>query len=739
MVKRDLGREIVSLVHHVELNDSGWYKKANARITSGVAISIGGVATRQELVDALHKVGLEDASAWIDQQIEYLLSQQVFIRVQDGKYRVSEAARDQIAKESHAANQEAEECRNLFVDLCQSSCPDVEAEKAWGLFSLALSRAISISGANTFKMLEGRSMYYAADWIKVFVKQFDEVHWQGLETVVSAFFKSDSAACRAQVLRYMSASLYQEARRLTPAVLQKLTSGTKKRKLVRIILDTNFVFSVLELHDNPANEAANALVRLAEQKNEFLEVRLYVLPGTISEAVETLVIQKERVERIRTTQAMVNAAVRSPMSSIIERFFSAARSSPGLSAEAFFGPYIHGLKEILATRSIKTLEASPAVYNQRPDVVDDLADERARQENLPEMKRKPYATLLHDVVFWHVIQDRRQTMDTSPLDVEYWGVTIDWRLIGFDQRKRAALSLKMPSVLFPTNLVQLLQFWLPRNEDLERSLVESLGISAFLRSFDTEDERATIRILESLSRYAELDDLPEAVIAPILANQALRARIREGDLKDSALLELINQELIAEVVAAREKSIDLESKLGLASLVEEGLSKQAQELESRVQEETVAKQTALQNLTRTEAEAMKVAERLALVEAALETTAQQLNIRREQQIVLAAYTIVLFVTFLAAAGAYVVAKKGSPSTEIPALFATMFGSFYLLAIAAEYYARSRNLAREWRFHTWAIRARKATGVLLAITLVGLYQSSISDYFKSLMQNVGSNS
>lgn len=736
MGKRDLGGEIVSLVHHVELNDSGWYKKANARITIGIAVSIGGVASRQELVDALLKIGLEDAVSWIDQQIEHLLSQKIFVRTQDGRFKVSEEARSRFDEESREANREADECRALFIELCQAECPKLDAGKAWTLFSLALSRAISSSGANTFKMLQGRDMFYAADWIKVFIKQFDEAHWQGLDAVISSFFKSDSAACRAQILRYMSASLYQEARRVTPAVLQKLTSGTKKRKVIRIILDTNFVFSVLELHDNPANEAASALVRLAEQRNDFLEVKLYVLPGTINEAVETLVIQKEKVERIRTTQAMVNAAVRAPLSSITERFFAEAKKSPGLTAEAFFGPYIHGLKEILGARSIKTLEASPAVYNQRQDVVDDLADERKRQENLPEQRRKPYATLLHDVVFWHVIQDRRQVAVTSPLDVEYWGVTVDWRLIAFDKRKREALSLNMPSVLFPTNLVQLLQFWLPRNEDLERSLVDSLGISAFLRSFDAEDERATIRILQSLSRYAELEDLPEAVIAPILANQALRARIREGDLEDSALLEMINQELIAEVVAAREKSIGLEAKLGQASLLEESLSKQAQDLKDQLLIETSAKQAALQDLVRVEGEALKVGERLAVVEAALEAAAQSLQIKRGKQIVLAAYAAVFFFALAAGAAVYKLSSDHWSSVGLPSALATFFGSFYLLAILTEAILRRQNLVADWGFHKVAIAIRRATGGLLAISLIGIYQGSIYEYVKALLKGVG---
>lgn len=733
MAKRDLGAPLVSLVHHVELNDSGWYKKTNARITSGVALSLGGSATREQLLAALEKIGLDDAGVWLDQQIEYLISKAIFIRAADGAFKVSEAARRSMEQEAALSASEAEECKQIFLGLCDEACADLDADQAWTLFSLTLSKAISNAGANTFKLLQGRSMQHAADWIQVFVKKFDERYWQGLESVVSAFFRSESSACRSQILRYMSASLYNEARRLPPATLSKITSGHKAKKVVRIVLDTNFVFSALELHDNPANESAKALIRLAGKQNQFLEVRLFVLPGTIEEAVETLVIQKERIERIRATRSMVGAAVTAPLSSINMRFFAAARESPGLTADAFFDPYIHGMKEILKGRSISVLEASPAVYHQRQDVVDDVADETTRQAGWPEKRRKPYATLLHDVVFWHVIQDRRLSNITSPLDVDYWGVSIDWRFIAFDKRKRESLRLPLPTVLFPTNLVQLLQFWLPRDEDLEKSLVESLGISAFLRSFDAEDERATIRILQALSRYAELDDLPEEVIAPVLANQALRARIREGNLEDEKVLELIKQELIAEIVSARETAEKLREQLGYAAVETEALRGQSEEMAETIKAQVGGLKSVGEAFEQSERDRRELADRLKLVEDALVVERAASETSGKKRRIGVVYAAVLCASLFCGGGAYLAARQWEMGLfdQVLAVAAAVFGVAFVAGKIAERLIESRKWAIEWRFRSVSRWITNGAGWLLLGTAGTIAQDAISDHIRSL--------
>ena len=153
---------------------------------------------------------------------------------------------------------------------------------------------------------------------------------------------------------------------------------------------------------------------------------------------------------------MASAASTQPLPSIAKKFFDAAKRSPGLTAETFFRPYIDDLRTILRDKGINILETSHT-YTQRQDVVDDVLAEQERESlGLAERRRKGYDRLLHDAILWHVATDRRADNATSPFEVEYWAVSLDWRLIAFDTRKRASNATTLPVVLYPNNLVQLL-------------------------------------------------------------------------------------------------------------------------------------------------------------------------------------------------------------------------------------------------------------------------------------------
>ncbi|WJJ93755.1 hypothetical protein [Neopusillimonas aromaticivorans] len=383
---------------------------------------------------------------------------------------------------------------------------------------------------------------------------------------------------------------------------------------MKVVLDTNFIFSVLGLHDNPGDDSALSLVEMARNVRDKLDIRFYVLPGTLEEAKRVLIRQVEKISRIRTTKAMARAAVTQPLPSVAKKFFDAAKRIPGLTAETFFQPYIDDLRTILQGKGIAVLEAHPAIYNQRQDVIDDVQDELSREElELPEHKRKGYETLLHDAVLWHAVRDRRKSDLDAPFEVEFWAVSIDWRLMAFDRKKRFENASRLPVVLHPSNLVQLIQFWVPRNKELDDSLVDALRLPLFFQSFDPEDERATVKVLESISRFENVEDLPEQTIKLVLANKVLRGRIQEADASNDEVFELVREELLEEhkkTVSQLEaaKSTALSSKQELEveraermvteqerNAAEEALRKanaHKEEMESRISHEKAARELA---------------------------------------------------------------------------------------------------------------------------------------------------
>ena len=566
MVTRQLSPEVVSLIHHVSLNESGWWKKATSQVVLGVLWKKSTPIGREELqADLLRELGHTISEPSLTAQLQTLTAQGAIIEAQDGKLRLGEATRRALVAANQLTIAERDECLMSFTASCKNHVEALDPDMVWDYFRKGLASTVRLAGANLYHLLGDGNLERGKDWLTAFFKNFDIAHREGLRKVVADFFAPGNQPCRNQVLRMMSAQFFAEASQLNDATIKAL-EGDKKKRVIRIVLDTNFIFSVLDLHDNPSDGSALSLIALAAQAKRYLDIKFYVLPATIDEAQHVLADQLRAVERIRTTGSMARAALTQALSGIARRYFSAAAASNGLSPGEYFKPYIEDLRTILIDKGIAVLEAHPSVYNQRQDVVDDvLVEQEWEDQNIPEHRRKSYETLLHDVVLWHAVSDRRSSYIDSPFEIEYWAVSIDWRLVGFDRKKRDTGANKLPVVLHPSSLVQLIQFWVPRSVEMDASLVDSLSLPLYFQSFDIEDERATIKVLEAISRYENQSDISEATITKILANQALRARLRESTAANDVVFELVREEILAEHRLTVEKLGAAESSIQVLS------------------------------------------------------------------------------------------------------------------------------------------------------------------------------
>lgn len=544
---RTLSPEIVSLIHHVELNEAGWWKKANGQVLQGVLWKAQAPQTVTEIQATLrHEIGHNSHSEKdLTALLESLSGAGVVSRLPGPKYKLTERAFRELSVQRQEALAEHEACEKSFLTSCEEHCPELDATVVWTAFGRALSSAIQVMGANFYHLLADGRIERDVDWLADFLSKFEDKNHEGLRHIIAGFFDHTNSACRNQVLRRLTAHFYAEATQLTPETLASINNEKKKLSL-KLVLDTNFVFSVLQLHDNPADDAVLSLIEIAKEESTKLELKLYVLPGTLEEAQRVLANQVNIIHRVRTTAAIAQAAVSQPLPSIARKYFEAARNSPGLTPVEFFRPYIDDLKLILHSKGIGVLEAHPSIYNQRQDVVDDVLGEVERESTeLDEPRRKGYHTLLHDVVLWHAVNDKRSTGADSPLEIEYWAISIDWRLVAFDRFKRYVTGAKVPVVLHPSNLVQLIQFWIPRSAKLEESLVDSLSVPLFFQAFDPEDERATIQVLLALSRVENIGDFDDETLKVLLANRALRQRLRNSNEATDEALELVREELLS--------------------------------------------------------------------------------------------------------------------------------------------------------------------------------------------------
>lgn len=544
---RELPQDVVSLVHHVHLNQQGWWRKGVVQILAGLLwksdSSWSAAKLKKELFE---KFNVSMASDEIQDCLKSMSSAGTLNEVRDGEFRLSEVAARDLASQAASGEAEIQRAKNFFVQRLSELCGEaLQADQAWTIFVDELTLAVRHTGASTFNLLTGEALDRHEDWLIGFVNRFGDQYIDSLKQVVASFFSSANPDGKQYTLRLLSAYFFVESTQLSRRTIDSIDAKRSKRKL-SLYLDSNFIFSVLGLHDNPADDAALSLLELAKSAKTSIDINFFITPSTLEETQRTIHACMESAKRVQVSRALQVAASTAPLPSALRKYFSeSAKTSHVITAEEFFGPYARNLKTVLQAKGIQVdNEIDISKYRTDQRIVDDVLNIYEREQSRKVGRPKTYEAIEHDVILWHVVNDQRPKHTESPFDAEVWIVTVDTRLTAFDRRKTPR-HMGVPTALLPSNLAQLIQFWVPRSEQLEATLLDSLKLPLFFREFDREDEQVTMRILGALSRYEDVDDLGVETVRKLLVNEVLRQRIeQQSDATDDDDLGLIRDEVI---------------------------------------------------------------------------------------------------------------------------------------------------------------------------------------------------
>lgn len=542
VVAKPLSTELVSLINYVELNKIGWWKKATSQVILGYLWELDGNIDERQLRSKIKdEMNVDIPVENILTQIEYLLSSGKITK-RNGGYYLTEEVRRQLNLKVESANKEERDVEDSFRKIVKEHLGDVDTESYWHNFKSELISSVRRIGANTYSLLQSGRFFKTHDWLAGFLSKYLDSEHATLLKIVGEFFLKNNESARSYILKLLNAYFFVEASQLSKNTIDSLEK-TRKSKDVKIVLDTNFVFSILGLHENPADESATSLLSLAEKVGN-VKVRYYILPTTLEEIRKVVSYQLDNLKRHRYSPSLAKAAVQSGMrASIAAKYFAeSAKTENGLSPDAYFLPFTDGLLKNLESKGIKILEWPTLQYPTDERVISDQLTLWGREEKKPESKRKRYEAIEHDLIFWFSINDHRDGSADSALEETYWGVTIDWSMIHFDQVKRKRKESKLPVVLHPTNLVQLLQFWVPRDATLESGIMETIKLPLLFGDFDVNDEKATIELIQALSTYKNINDIEVEILSSMLADKALKQKIIDADSQNDKIIEIIESE-----------------------------------------------------------------------------------------------------------------------------------------------------------------------------------------------------
>ena len=731
---KTLAPELVPLVHHIELAKAGWSLRLTEQLATAVACSSSQAASAADLRFSIEKhYGVRATEDDVRRAIGTLSSQKILLEVEPGRFKASEAQRGALERHKTEAAELEKAAKAAFEQILTKR--GIEMADAWDTFhGHCLSPLITEVGARIYHVLSGEPPTAEHQrHVDSYVERYPAEQRENLASAVDEFIRSGSAAARGFILQHLHAHLLMSAASLPEATLIKLQTRLRSTTQFTLVIDTNVLFSLLDLHENPGNDPSRDLQTLMSLLKGKVNIQLAVLPLTLDEARRTLMYYKQKLSRVDVTPLLGRATLRSEnwLSGITQRFFQAAgQGRDRLSADAYFEPYLEDLLTIARNKGIELYNENTARYGMRQDVVDDILDRQAHEKSKGD-REKPYEAIHHDVVLWHCVADRRGAGSQGPLDATYWLVTLDFQLLGFDSFKHRDRASYVPVCIHPTVLVQLLQFWISKDTNVDEAMLNSLR-PMLPHRFDTEAEEVTVKILASLSRYENADNLGEATVAEILMNQALRQRMR-GEKDIDQQTKLVREAIIEEAERAKQalKNATNESERLHASLEDEQSHQAALAEELTAAQSRSEQQERLAEASKTTASGLR--EKMNVLKTQLKESQESalFAARHLAQIRFAAMAVGTLLFGVVVFGA--VAYRIAPSIGMPAMNSAIGGAVAWIALWIQLtHRRGQKLeaVREWPIYASLGRWRGWMWTGAGVILLGVASNRIYDALKS---------
>ncbi|MGL2963369.1 hypothetical protein ACSVH2_06070 [Flavobacterium sp. RSB2_4_14] len=594
-----LSSEIVSLVHHVKLNESGWWEKAIQNIIiSTFGINNNAPISEKEIYENLHnEIKTEIDIARLSKQFDVLKSKRIIISTADNLYLLSDETYNDF-NSSFTIQKEIEfEAENRFEELCVQLCPDIDSKKLWNeLNEHLIIPLIKEIGAKTYELISGVDSMNIEQYgqFQLFLTRYNGVKAR-VQALLLKYFDFTNEFVKKYILHQLNAYFFIEATNLNQQTVEKVYELSKSQSNLKIFVDTNFLLTLLDLHDNPSNDATSALLELIEEIKNKVIIKFYVLPKTVEEFQYLIKKFKSHLKKLKPTLNQAIAAEGTEeFTGIVKKYFHKCYEKNSiLDLDDYFDPYLDNFSVNIRKKGVEIQQDNMDKYATDSRVVDDLLEQVEYRydkyfkagkfqgltvEEKQERKNSIYDKFNHDCQIWYYVKDKRPAYIDSTKDVSNWILTLDFSFLEYDKFKQYNdTNTKISICLHPNEFISMLQFWVPRTEKFENAILGSFRLPFFFKEVDSDSEKISMDILRALTQYEDNEKFSSELVTEILTNKALRQKIKPNNsveqnaqlLKEEIFIqyEETNRHLKEETIQKKELAEELSTvKTELQSL-----------------------------------------------------------------------------------------------------------------------------------------------------------------------------
>ena len=306
---------------------------------------------------------------------------------------------------------------------------------------------------------------------------------------------------------------------------------------MRLFLDTNFIFGILDLHKNNEDSSAKGIIEEIKRKN--LPFKLVFHPETLNEFKRTIESKSYLIRNTKWTKEISRIAVTEiEKLSPLEELYHKQNMNEEIDPNIFLEKYEH-IDIILQEMGL--IEYFPKYISEQEeyDIETDIESYKNFLEN--NNKVKPSLSLKHDIIVLREVRSLN-SKKTKFLDAKAFFLSSDY-VLGKFEKQYYKKDWEINMLVNPSVFLQLIRPFIENDYSSNKRFIDTFSIQDF-RSFDIDYSTTRSKTLQILND--NYYDTSYETKVKILRDQVLLEKLQKAEndekIKNSIIESFIAQE-----------------------------------------------------------------------------------------------------------------------------------------------------------------------------------------------------
>lgn len=458
---------------------------------------------------------------------------------------------------------------NIVKDIFDGSVINEEITELWNVFNEYLIECFMTYGRKAIKIFLPYEIEELAKDDMIIETAYAKLKSEKLITIFKQLIVEYPERLNEAELRYLT-FLASKAEKFYSLGIEKEDYNKIQSLQIKdlvVLVDTNILYSILNLHVHPEKTAIAELIRIAKDKQ--LDIRIVYLPKTYTELQKAKnylekLIPKERF-KISQIQALLHSNKLDPFAR--QYYESKLKNSdfPHPSEKISYAmDFLKQLDVILYNNRFPHLEENETYINSKiaeyfdfQRYYNNLCEERGYDFHLNKDDKK----IEHDIFLRECVKELKSKYSNDN-ELRFICLTLDRSLVHFDNytlRKESHTNSKVvnPSFISPSIFIKKIRPFIPiTTNNYRKAFISSLTAP----SFEKESDEETILVQKSMTYFKNLGIEDEEIILKCIKRELFLEDFAKHE-KDKTSEEFIKSEIAIEIDKLKKQNENLELDL----------------------------------------------------------------------------------------------------------------------------------------------------------------------------------